>query len=181
MVSCPPHAWTNGRISVPGSWPVGCSPHTVGFSWNHIQYTRYLRPPYLNTAALPQDHKQTQCKRYFAPGYRHPHASTKHTPSPPKDKSTHSASTPIAFSPRIHKFTVEKFCLLGNGHVLPNGTLLCCPYLTLPDSRTRTSVVGARCLNHLVTDNCCVLQRIRPNSSRPSKNFATCHWHPSTI
>ena len=172
---------TNDRISVLGSWPVGSSPHTMGFGWIHIQYTRYLRPPYFNTAALPQDHKHTQCKRYFAPGYCHSLTSTYHTPNPPKDKNTHSASMPIAFSPRIHKITVEKFHLLGNGHVLPNGNLLCCPYLTLPGCRTRTSVVGAHCLYHLVTYNCCVLQRIRPNFSGFSKNFATCHWHPPTI
>ena len=160
---------------------MGCSPHTMEFSWIHIQYTRYLRPPYLNTAALPQDDKYTKCKPYFAPGYRHPLANTYHTPSSPKDKSTHSASAPIAFSPRIHNITAEKFCLLGNGHILPNGNLLCCPYLTLPDCRTRTSVVGRHCLNHLVTYNCYALQRIRPNSSGPSKIFATCHWHPPTI
>ena len=77
--------------------------------------------------------------------------------------------------------TVEKFCLLGNGHVSPNGDLLCCPYLTLPSCRTRTSVVGTHCLNRLVSDNCCVLQRIRSNSIGLSKNFATCHWHPPTI
>ena len=160
---------------------MGCSPHTMGFSWIHIQFTRYLRPPYFNTPALPKDHKHTQCKRYFAAGYRHPLASTYHTPSPPKDENTHSASAPIAFSPRIHNITVEKFCLLENGHISPYGNLVCCPYLTLPGCPTRTSVVGAHCLNHLVTYDCCVLQHSRPNSSRPSKNFATCHWHPPTI
>ena len=129
----------------------------------------------------PQDYKHTQCKRYFALGYRHWLASTYHTPSPPKDKNTHSVSTPIAFSPRIYNITVEKFLLLVNSHVSPNGNLLCCLHLTLPGCRTRTSVVGAHCLYHLVTYNCCIIQRIRPNSSRPSKNFATCHWHPPTI
>ena len=160
---------------------MGCSPRTVGFSWRHIQYTQYLQPPYLNTVALPQDHKHTQCKRYFAPGYRHPLANTYHTASPPKDKNTHSAAALIAFSPTIHNIIVEKFCLLGNGHISPNGNLHCSTYLTLPGCRTWTSVVETHCLNHLVTYNSCALQRIRPNSSGPSKNFATCHWHPPNI
>ena len=81
-------------------------------------------------------------KQYFAPCYRHPLASTWHTPSSPKDKITHSVSAPIAFLPRIHNIIVDKFFLVGNGRISPNGSLLCCPHLTILGNRTRTSVVA---------------------------------------
>ena len=67
--------------------------------------------------------------------------------------STHSASAPIAFSPRIHNIKVDKFYLLENGHVSPNGNPLFYPYLTLPSYQARTSVVGARSHNHFVASS----------------------------
>ena len=72
--------------------------------------------------------------------------------------STHSASFPTAFSPTIHNVKVDKFRVLGNGHVSSNGNLLCCPYLTLLGYRARNSVVGPRWHNHFVADICWVVQ-----------------------
>ena len=77
----------------------------------------------------------------------------------------HSPSAPTAFSPRIHSVKVDKFRLLENGHISPNGNPLCCLYFTLPVYPARTSMVGARCHNPFVADICLVLQRIRPSSS----------------
>ena len=70
----------------------------------------------------------------------------------------HSYSGLTAFWPRIHSVNVDKFSLLGNGHVSLNGNPLYCPYFTLPGYRARTSVVGVPCHNPYVAGICLVLQ-----------------------